>query len=330
MLVRIFRQNQPAPLFLLPLLVAVLWPGGGSWHNAATAPIGPGMPLFMVLHGALGQAGWLPAVAGMLLVLGLAVQVNHVANESELFERRNYLPALLLPLFLALFHFGLALDPAMAGMPFVLLALRKLWSSQGRPNVLGPLFDAGLLIGLAALCHLPYAFMVVVVHASISVMRPFHWREHVVPLLGLGIMLFLGWAIVHLVAPGTWDPQGSMAAPSTGPEPSMMGRHWLYRITLMVLSVAFAIAGIVVFTAGYARGIIREKNTRTSFVAFTLVCAIIGAFDRLVEGHVPAILAAAPLSIFLAWPLVNARRNALAEIGVLLLFGLGLWARWLP
>ena len=328
MLVRIFRQNQPAPLFLLPPLVLALWPGGTTWSAAADAPVGHGMPLFLAVRHLLGTTGWLPAVASMLLVIGLAIQVNFVANESELFERRNYLPALLLPLFLALFPFGLVLGPEVLGMPFVLLALRKPWGVQGRPNVLGPLFDAGLLIGLAALCHLPYAFMVVVVHASLSVMRPFHWREHVVTLLGLGAMLFLGWGITHLFAPASWDPRlsvmdASPAKPVIGPE-----RHWLYRSLLITLSLLFAIAGVVAFTAGYARSIIREKNIRTSFVAFTLVCAIIAGFDRLIEGRVPSILVATPLSIFLAWPLVNVRRNVLAEIGVLLLAGLGLWARW--
>lgn len=328
MLVRIFRQNQPAPLFLLPPLVLALWPGGASWSAAAEAPMMHGMPLYLVVRHLIGSTGWLPAVMAMLLVLGLAIQVNFVSNESELFERRNFLPALLLPLFLALFPFGLVLDPVLLGMPFVLLALRKLWGVQGRPNALGALFDAGLLIGLAALCHLPYAFMVVVVHASLSVMRPFHWREHVVPQLGLALMLFLGWGITHLVAPDTWDPRLSVVdAPSVVPVITAE-RHWLYRSLLITLSLLFAVAGVVAFTAGYARSIIREKNTRTSFVAFTLVSAIIAGFDRLVEGQVPAILVATPLSIFLAWPLVNARRNMLAEIGVLLLAGLGVWARW--
>lgn len=328
MLVRTFRQNQPIVLFLVVPLTLALWPGGGPWAGALPTGMTGGMPLFTGLVALATRYPWTWPVLSMLVVMGLALQVDRTANESELFERRNHLPALLLPLLLALFPNGLALDPALAGMPFVIWALRKLWGSQGKPNVLGSLFDAGLLLGLATLCHLPYLCMMVVVHSSIAVMRPFSWREHVVTVLGVGTMLFIAWSFAQLFNGHGPDP----ATLLTHAEPkatAQASHHWFYRSVLATLTVLFGVAGLIAFTADYARGVMREKNTRTSFVAFTLLCTITALFGRFVEGHVPAVLVAAPLSIFLAWPLVNARRNALAEVGAWLLFGLGLWGRWL-
>ena len=325
MLVKYFRQNQPAILVLLLPLLLLLWPGA----SPVADPVGrfaPGMPGFAALRLLFTSSGWVLPVAGFIIIAGLSLQLNFTVNESDLFVRRNHLPALLLPLILALFPQGLVPDPQLAGMPFVLWAMRRLWATQSDTRMLGPLFDAGLLIGLAAMFYLPYAFLVVVLWSSLAVMRPFHWREYVVPLLGLTLMLFLLWGALHVFAPGVWDPSASWRP--ANPPAKLAAPHWLRGVLLSALAVIFLASGGFVFAAGYARGIMREKNTRASFLAFTFTCGLLALFNWLVEGRVPPVLVAVPVAVFLSWPLLQAKRIAWAEVGVIAIIALGAWGRW--
>ena len=125
MLVRYFRQNQPAVLVLLLPLLLLLWPGASPVPEPLSR-LAPGMPGFGALRLLFEQGGWVLLVVAWVLVAGLAMQLNFTFNESELFERRNHLPALLLSLVFGLFPHGLVPDAAFAGMPFALWAMRQL------------------------------------------------------------------------------------------------------------------------------------------------------------------------------------------------------------
>ena len=325
MLVKYFRQNQPAILVLLLPLLLLLWPGATPVADPVVR-LAPGMPGYSAVRMLFTTSAWVFPVAALIIVAGLALQLNFTINESDLFERRNHLPALLLPLVLCLFPLGLVPDPALAGMPFVLWAMRRLWATQGDVRVLGPLFDAGLLIGLAAVFYLPYAFLVAVFWSSLAVMRPFHWREYLVPLLGWVFMFFLLWGTLHVFAPGLWNPAASWR-PAVAPA-KLAAPHWLRGVLLSALALIFLVSGGMVFAAGYARGIMREKNTRASFLAFTFTCGLLALFNWFVEGRVPPVLVAVPVAVFLSWPLLQARRIAWAELGVIAIIALGAWGRW--
>jgi hypothetical protein len=327
MVVGLFRQNQPAVLVgLLPLAI-LLWPGGPFSSPEILGSLPHGMPLYRPIAWLMAQNVWACATVSIIWVAGLALQLTYVANESELFERRNYLPALLLPILLGLAPGGLVPDPAMVGMPFVLAALRRIWGSQADHRALGPVFDAGLWIGLATLVYLPYAFLVAVLWASIAVMRPFHWREYLLPLLGVAIVLFLCWGVLQFLDPNSWHVKGSLDI-RAAPLSSLARLHWVYGVLLVVLGAIFIVSAAMSFARGYARGVMREKNTRSSFLAFTFACALLVAFGWMLHSSLTPVLWALPLSVFLSWPLLQTRRMLLANLGVMALLLLAVWARW--
>lgn len=327
MVVGLFRQNQPAVLVGLLPLILLLWPGGpfSSQEILATGPAG--MPLYRLVSWLMAQGPWACATVSIIWVAGLALQLSYVANESELFDRRNYLPALLLLILLALAPGGLVPDPAMVGMPFVLAALRRIWSSQADHRALGPVFDAGLWIGLAMLVHLPYAFLVAVLWASIAVMRPFHWREYLLPILGAGTLLFICWGVLQFLGPHLWQPRASLVL-NAPPLSSLARLHWVYGVLLVVLASIFIVSAAMSFARGYARGVMREKNTRSSFLAFTFACVLLVTFDWSLHRSLAPVLLALPLAVLLSWPLLQTRRLFLADMGVLALLLLAVWARW--
>ncbi len=286
------------------------------------------MPLYQAFHALLRITPWMLPVTGCLLVLALCLQLDLVVNESELFERRHHLSALLLPLLLCLFPQGFIPDPAMAGMPFVLWAMRRLWDTQGQQWILGALFDAGMLIGIAALFCFPYVFLVVVLWASLAVMRPFHWREYLLPLIGLCVIFFLAWGVMRVMGSGEWDIVGSLR-PTTLTSFPVQHAHWLFNLLRDFIVLAFITAGVFTFTKSYGRGVIREKNTRASYLAFVFASALLAAFGWLINSVVPPIIIAVPLAVFLSWPLLHARKIAWAELGAYGLLALALWVRWM-
>jgi hypothetical protein len=202
------------------------------------------------------------------------------------------------------------------------------WKRAADKRLLGALFDAGSLIAIASLFHLPYAFTLVVLWTSLASMRPFKWREYVVPLLALVAVLFIAWGSLHLFAPHMWDTFRAMHSLPGAPHLGYQ-QHWAFGVVLAAFAVAFGIATTLSFWSGYGSGVLREKNTRSAFVAFSFTLGLLILFERLLGNPWPAALIAVPLAVAFAWPILRARTIGWAETGIWGLLLLALWARWM-
>ncbi|MCO5276180.1 MAG: hypothetical protein M9900_14840 [Flavobacteriales bacterium] len=332
MLTAFFRQDRPtAFLPLLPLLV-LLWPGAGT-EAALPWALGPaladqmvhGMPFFAPLRWLMAHHPWTAPVLSLVFVLGLAHGLNRMANDAELYGRRNHLPVLLLPLLLAMQPFGLLPGPDLAGMWAVVWALGRTWRATGKPDIGAALFDAGLLLGLASLFYLPYGFLAVVIWATLAVTRPFKLREYLLPMLGMAAMFTLGWGLVHFLLPGAWHAAASLHFP---PDMAVAGTHWMHRVLLAALLVIMAMATTVSFASVYAHSLMWEKNIRASFLAFAFAMALLALFAWWLDGRIPPVLIAVPGALLMAYPLMQAKRTAWADAALWALLLLAGWARW--
>lgn len=310
MLVRAYRTYQPALLLGLLVLAPAAW--SGLFVHGAPVPPGPHMPGYRPFALAFALWPWTAALTGVLATLALGLQLDRLANDRELFERHHHLPALLFPLLLAMGPLRMAPDPALLGMPAALQALRITWGTQGRTRALGPLFDAGCLIGVAALLYFPYAFLVVVLWASAAVMRPYGWRDYVVPLLGAMVVLMVVWGVVALTGVATWAPMGTLALRTPGP----LVLHALRDRVAPTLVAALLLVAMPVLARVYQRSIMREKNARASFLAFAFACLLLLGFAAVLGHPLPAVLVACPLAVVLSYPLQATRRLWLAELAV--------------
>ncbi len=323
MLVRAYRTYQPALLLGLLILAPAVW--SGTWAHGVPLPPGPYMPGYRPFALAFAWWPWTAPLMGALATAALALQLDRLANDRELFERHHHLPALLLPLLLATGPLRMAPDPAMLGMPAVLQALRIAWGTQGRHRALAPLFDAGCLVGVAALFHFPYVFLVVVLWASVAVMRPYAWRDYAVPLLGMVLVLVLAWGVVGLVGGlGGWAPLGTMPLRTADPLPDQWLRDRLAPATVVLLWLIAvpAMAGV------YRRSIMREKNVRASFLAFAFTCVLLLGFAVLLGQPPSAVLVACPLAVVLSYPLQAARHLWPAELAVAVLLVAAVAGPW--
>lgn len=333
MLTAFFRQDRPIAYFPLFFLVLLLWPGAGTGGQGLLPPESAlagqavrGMPFHAPIGHLAASSPWASWLLGVLFTVALAHGLNRMANDAELYERRNHLPAVLLPLLLALLPFGLMADPAMLGMLIVTWALGRIWAAVGKANIRSPLFDAGLLLGLASLFYLPYAFLTVVLWATLAVTRPFNLREYVLPVVGLAAMLLLGWGVVHFAAPGQWQPVASLHFPADAATPAE--GHWMYRVILLSLLGLLSVAVILSFSSVYAHSVMREKNIRASFLSFAFALGLLALFAWWLDGRVPPVLLAAPGCVLLGYPLMRAKKGAWADAALWMLLLLSFWARW--
>lgn len=322
MLAGLFRSNQPVVLLAVPLLAAALFLPS-CWHAPLQAE--GGMPLAQLAHRLIGEAAWANALVGMLLITIVAAQLALMLNALELMDRRNHLVAFLFPTLLAGLGGPCCYDPALLGMPFVLIAVRRTWAVENTGMALRSVFDAGLLAGLAALCYLPFALLITVIWASVSVIRPFAWREYVLPLLAVGFIFYLTWAVLLLTGATPWRPLLTVMLPDL--DPAVIWNGWPRKLFLSILLPALLLA-LAAFNNSYARSVMRGKNLRSSFMAFALAMVLIMGLLQLMKGTFPAVLAAVPAAVLTAYALLNPRRSWMAEMVVLGLLATAIAVRW--
>ncbi len=321
MLAGSFRNDRPVGIIALLVLLGVLWTPS---FLAPRAPLQvEAMPLMSLVLALTTSAAWVAPLLSLLFTLAIALLVDGMVNANELLDRRTHLPALLLPLLICTGPTGMLLGPAMVGMPFVLLALHRVFGMAGRPRVHARLFDAGLLLGLAGLCHLPYVFLLVVLWATVSVTRSFQWREYVIPTLGAAIILAMGTGVMVFL-----DMHRIPFLTVTRPKVPGMHAHPVFLALLLLLLALFAIAGMFAFSRSYKANNMRGKDLRSSFLAFLMAMVVVCALEKLLNDQIPSTLVATPLAVFFSYPLLRPQRPWLAELAVLALAALAVWAQW--
>lgn len=321
MLARLFRSNQPGVLVFLLVLVPALFL---SYWGTQPPPMDQGMPLARLLARLFSTAGWAYGLLVMLLVALLGVQVAALMNETELADRRTHLAALLVPVVLALLLPPGAIGSALFGAPFVVWAMQRTWSISRSSDALSPLFDAGLLLGFAAQTYVPYAFLIVVVWASVSVIRPFNWKEYVVPLLGLVVVFYLAWGLLILMHIPVWSPLRTVSAAAAPRIALPEGYDWSLALVLVPVLVIAALR----FAQHYGRGVVREQNVRSAFIALVLTLTLMAVFLWSITGLPAWEPIALPLAMLSTYAFLGTRRAWLGEVAVLCALLLACWLQY--
>lgn len=321
MIVRIFRSNQPGVLVLLLLLVPALFLS--SWW-APVPDLSRGMPLVQLLARQFSAVPWTYGLAVMLWAAIMAVQVALLLNETELVDRRNHLSGLLVPLALALAVPPGGAGAAFFGLPLVIGAMHRTWSISTGKKALGALFDAGLLLGLAAQFYMPYGFLLVVVWASVSVIRPFQWREYLVPFVGVVLVFYLAWGVQRLLHLPEPAPLRTIVRSTIGFTGAPAHFGWIVAIVL----VPVLVVAVLRFAEHYGRGVVREQNIRSAFIAFGLTMALVGVLVQLIGGPFPVVLVAIPLAILSTFAFIGTRRAWLGEMAMACLLLYAVWLQY--
>jgi len=181
MLIRIFRSTGLFPPVLLAILTGLMWVISLSGSYSIIPP--NGMPFYDAVCGLMGKVpAWTGALLGWLLHFSQAIHLNLVLNKHDVHFKKSWLPALIYAMLAGLIPPFLSLHPALFATTFLIFALDMMFGFYKNREALSILFHTGFLLGLASLFYLPTVVLFVFFFLSLTILRPFSWREWVVGL----------------------------------------------------------------------------------------------------------------------------------------------------
>lgn len=182
MIIRFLKSNNPAALFVLPLIAIAIW--SFSLALPAPEPFKHAMPFYEFIGLPLASIPWLGRLVGLLLVVGGAFLINYIVNENEILAKKSYLPALFYIVFMSNNSVMLNLHPLLFANIFILFAFNKILSSYRKDVAFSQVFDAGLLISVATLFYFPCIVFFPVIAVALVMFRTFNWREWMISFIG--------------------------------------------------------------------------------------------------------------------------------------------------
>ena len=183
MIIRFFKSNNAAGLFILPLIAIATWTFG--FVTPDDVPVKHAMPLFELTGAPLAAISWLATLTAMVLVLAGAYSINYIVNENEVLTKKTNLPALFYVVFMSNNISMLELHPLLFSNLFLLFAINKLLSSYRKDLAFSQVFDAGLLVSTASLFYFPSVVFLPLIGIGLILFRPFNWREWVISFIGV-------------------------------------------------------------------------------------------------------------------------------------------------
>lgn len=182
MLIRFFKNNNPASFILLPLFALGLWLAG--FFSQQDRVIKYSMPLYEMFAKPINSVHFLATLTAFLLIVGEAFLLNYIVNENEILAKPSFLPALFYIVFMSNDRGLLMLYPSLFANFFILLAIHKVISSYRKDTAFSNAFDAGILFSIAALFYFPGIIFIPLLGIGFVLFRPFIWREWIISLFG--------------------------------------------------------------------------------------------------------------------------------------------------
>ncbi|RTQ48453.1 hypothetical protein EJV47_15895 [Hymenobacter gummosus] len=311
----------------VPLSLAELrgWLVGERLHAGAllyrevydhTAPLAAAV--YALLDVALPRSWFLYRLLALALVLVQAVRLNQVLNRYNVHPERGYLAALTYVLLASASAELDTLSPLLIGQTFVVFALSSLLPTSREGYDSSRLFRAGFLLGLAALCFLPLAWLLLLGLFAVISFAANTFRSFLLLLCGFAFpyavvaTFFLYTDALPLFRQLHLEPMLNWAAGADALPRTL-------QLQLLILPGVVVLLGVLrMFTASL--GLVFQVKFQQLMLVWLAVALVMGAALR---GAAPGLLAVllAPAAYFGLYLWQRTRRVWIAEVLLLLVVG---------
>jgi hypothetical protein len=201
MLIRLFKGNSPAVIFLIVLIFAAVWLSAFIHPSAAFLPVDghKPMPFYGLLASLTKSSGFTGAFLPALLATTTAFLLVSFNTSSFFISERTYLPALLYILAGGLFPEYQAMNPALPASIFLILAMMRISDSYRKKGLANNFFDAGLLISTGSLFYANLIWFAILIFIGIIIIRNINLTEILITLLGILTPYFLVTGIYYVL-----------------------------------------------------------------------------------------------------------------------------------
>ena len=309
MILKFYKSDNLTGLVLLPIISVLFWlpalisPAVVDFSNAS--------PLFQwVLN--LGSPIF-SAVLALLIILISAIVLNDVINKNELFNRNTFLPALLYLIFMSAIKEHQVLSPIVISNLFWILAFKQLFNIYSQVPCKSQVFNATVLMLFGGLFYFPSLLMAALVWVALKILRPFVWREWIVPFFAF--IVFGAYCMVTLIwgnSINNWSDYFTFDSEQ-------------YSFIQIVISWPYYILlGIVLFLVSFSGGTILKQYKASSlrfrkiifFFLFIIILsiAILSIVQYFSDEKVYLLVGAVPLSLLITFYFNYAKKERLSQL----------------
>ncbi|MBW3130412.1 hypothetical protein [Hymenobacter profundi] len=343
-LLQFFKSPLPSRLVVLLLLVLavrlpLLWLGvplsavelhafliGERLHNGAVPYrdlYDSTAPLASTLYGLLEALGsrplWLYRALALALLVVQAVRLNRILNRADVHPERGYVAALTYLLVASVTSDLDILSPLLVGHTLVVYALSALLptSREGYDN--RRLFQAGFLLGLAALFYLPLALFLVLALFAVIIFAANSFRSFLLLLCGFFFpYVVVGTVLLYVDALPAFS-QFHLHPTLTGLTAGADGMPRLVQLRLLILPGVLLVVALLRTFATSLGLVFQVKFLQLMLVWLVVTIAIIIVGDGRAPGTL--VLALPPLTYFGLFLWQRAQRPWLLELLLVVLIG---------
>ena len=309
MILKFYKSDNLTGLVLLPIIGFLFWlpallsPAVVDFSNAS--------PLF---QWALSIGGPIfSAVIALLIIVISALVLNDVINKNELFNRNTFLPALLYLMFMSAIKEHQVLSPIVISNLFWILAFKQLFNIYSQVPCKRQVFNATVLMLLGGVFYFPSIVMVALVWVALIILRPFVWREWVLPFFAF-IIFGLYW-IVALVWGSMLNNWLSYFTFDTEQYSSInIAISWPYYILLGVVFVLVIFSGYNMSRQYKASSLRFRKIIFFFLFILFLSITIVSLVKHFSNENIYVLVGAVPLSLLITFYFNYAKKEWLSQL----------------
>lgn len=182
-MIKALKGNHPTLIFF------VIFMGITLWIKTFMSPDISNPDYHMIfgnfLMSVIAKKSFMNVALNMVLTLIIAFLLIAFNRKNIIINQQTYLPAFF---YVALISGVPAIQqfhPVVPGILFLLWAFDLIYNTYRSEGNLEKLFFAGFFIATSSLFYFPLIYMGIVIFISLTILRPFIWREWVAPILGM-------------------------------------------------------------------------------------------------------------------------------------------------
>ena len=309
MILKFYKSDNLTGLVLLPIIGILFWlpallsPTVVDFSNAS--------PLFQWIEN-VGSPIFSTAIA-LLIIVTSALILNDVINKNEIFSRNTFLPALIYLISMSAIKEHQVLSPIVISNLFWILALKQLFNIYSQVPCKRQVFNATFLMLFGGLFYFPSIVMVALVWVALIILRPFVWREWVLPFFAF--IIFGVYYIVALIWRNTFNNWLDYFTFDSEQYSSIhITISWPYYILLLVALVLVSFSGYTILRQYKASSLRFRKIIFFFLFIIILSIAILSIVQYFSNENVYLLVGAVPLSLLITFYFNYAKKEWLSQL----------------
>jgi hypothetical protein len=239
------------------------------------------------------------------LFIGLGVLlISLIAINQEIVDKLNYFPVFLYLLLCIVSVNPKEITPQLLTNVFVLFAVFKLLDTYRNEKVLNQIFEAAFLLSCSAFITISSIISFPLFFIILLILRPFHWREWVIALLGFFVPVFIYECMAYLTNFNQWYLYDAIALFFQSLKAPSFSEYYLpITISLFILLVISILYNLM---NGFGNTV--KKQRAKSILLWYLFFSLFGFFSGGANSSSIILTYAFPLSFFIGDLFYNLKR----------------------